>query len=231
MRWSVVTAVLFWDIDGTLIATGRAGIYAWEEALYAEAGVRADLSEFETAGLTDFEIGRRLLASQDICGGDDVVTKLVRRYEARLPASLPRRQGRVLPHVREILESLSRLPDVNSLLLTGNTRLGAAAKLSYYGLDHFFAAGAFSDDGWERPSIARVALQRAAESGGIDRGQRRVYVIGDTPHDIHCGRSIGARTVAVATGSYTEAALLAHDPWMVLPELPPAPEFIAALLD
>ena len=30
-----------------------------------------------------------------------------------------------------------------------------------------------------------------------------MFVIGDTPHDIHCANAIGARTIAVATGGYT----------------------------
>jgi phosphoglycolate phosphatase-like HAD superfamily hydrolase len=36
-----------------------------------------------------------------------------------------------------------------------------------------------------------------------------VIIVGDTPDDVACGRPIGARTVAVATGSYDTAALRA----------------------
>ena len=52
-----------------------------------------------------------------------------------------------------------------------------------------------------------------------------MVVIGDTPHDVSCGKAIGARTLAVATGpGYTLAELAGLDPWLALSELPPAPQ-------
>ena len=43
-----VTTLLFWDIDGTLLTTGRAGILAWEAAASEAAGHPVDLPEEET---------------------------------------------------------------------------------------------------------------------------------------------------------------------------------------
>jgi phosphoglycolate phosphatase len=55
-------------------------------------------------------------------------------------------------------------------------------------------------------------------------------VIGDTPHDVSCGKAIGARTVAVATGpGYTLEELMAHDPWLALGALPDPPALASAL--
>jgi phosphoglycolate phosphatase len=217
--------LLFWDIDGTLLTTGRAGIYAWEDALAEITGVRADLSDFDTAGVPDHQIGRRLLI--EVAGGSgdgDTVERLVRRYEDLLPAALGRRQGRVLPNVREILERVASHPDLRSMLLTGNTRRGAEAKLRHYRLDRFFEGGAFSDSLGERDDIARAAIASATRDGWSPA--LGAVVIGDTPHDIRCGRVAGARTLAVATGAYDVAALERHDPWLVLPELPPPDEFL-----
>lgn len=220
--------LLFWDIDGTLLTTGRAGIFAWEDALDEVAGVRADLSEFDTAGHPDFLIAARLFI--DMAGAaaaDDQVERLVRRYEDLLPAALRRRQGRVLPNVREILEQLEGHPSVRSMLLTGNTRRGAAAKLAHYGLDRFFDDGAFSEGAYDRDQIARTALERARASGW--NGAGGAVVIGDTPHDVRSGRVAGARTLAVATGGYDVEQLRQHEPWLVLPELPPPDEFLRLL--
>jgi phosphoglycolate phosphatase len=217
--------LLFWDIDGTLLTTGRAGIYAWEDALAEIAGVRTDLSAFDTAGVPDYQIGRRLLV--ELAGGpgdEDTVERLVRRYEDLLPAALGRRQGRVLPNVREILDRVDRQPDLRSMLLTGNTRRGAEAKLRHYRLDRFFRGGAFSDSLGDRDDIARAAIA-SATAGGWTPAVGAV-VIGDTPHDIRCGRVAGVRTLAVATGAYDMAALERYDPWLVLPELPPPDEFV-----
>jgi phosphoglycolate phosphatase-like HAD superfamily hydrolase len=53
----------------------------------------------------------------------------------------------------------------------------------------------------------------------------RAFVIGDTPHDIVAGNAIGARTVAVASGSYSAAALSACEPWVVVDRLPDVTAF------
>jgi len=220
--------LLLWDIDGTLLTTARAGIYAWQDALYEVAGVRADLAEFDTAGHPDHMIARRLLEGVARVEATGPLTeRLVRRYEDLLPEALKRRQGRVLPNVLEILERISLLPSFRSMLLTGNTRRGAAAKLAHYGLDRFFADGAFSDAPCEREAIARAALDRARASGWLKAGD--AVVIGDTPHDVRCGRAAGVRTLAVATGGYGVEELARQEPWLVLPELPPADEFLRLL--
>jgi phosphoglycolate phosphatase-like HAD superfamily hydrolase len=219
---------LFWDIDGTLLLTARAGVFALEDAAEEAIGAPVDLSTMKTAGMTDAEIAVAIVAEY----GDGDPRKaghLLRRYEELLPSALPRRQGRVLPNVRENLEALSERDDVVNMLLTGNVAGGAEAKLRHYGLWEFFGAGgAYSIEGSDRPSIARQARELAAEHGGNGHwppGERMV-VIGDTPHDISCGKTIGARTLAVATGpGYDLDELKACDPWVAVPELPPPGDF------
>jgi phosphoglycolate phosphatase len=224
--------LVLWDIDGTLLTTGRAGIFAWQEALDEVVGVSADLWDFDTAGHPDFGIARRLLLQYGGLAEPDpaVVRRLVSRYEDLLPNALHRRAGRVLPNVREILTALAREPGTWSMLLTGNTRRGAEAKLTHYGLAGFFRDGAFSEEDGDRAAIARAALARAAASGCVSHAHR-IFVVGDTPHDIRCARAIGARTVAVATGAYDASALAAEGAWRVFTELPSAVEFRAMLED
>lgn len=218
-----MTTVLFWDIDGTLLTTGRAGIFAWEDAVEAITGRRVDLQAFATAGLTDVEIAGRLL--DELAPHDrSRRLELVRAYEAALPHNLPRRRGAVLPNVRESIEHLRfAYPQVRQLLLTGNTRAGARAKLAHYGLVELFEGGAFADDCEDRVAIARNALALIEGTGPV--ALERVYVIGDTPHDIRCGRAVGARTIAVATGVHSVDDLAPHDPWIVLERLPEPAEF------
>jgi phosphoglycolate phosphatase-like HAD superfamily hydrolase len=220
--------VLFWDIDGTLITTGRAGMFAWNDSVQELTGRVFDLrTELRTAGLTDYQIAVKTFELIGVTPEADLITQLVRRYEDLLPASLPLRAGGVLPNVRDVLESLRERPDVRSYLLTGNTRGGARAKLTYYGLMDFFPDGAFAEDQGDRSSIARRALDLARRAGPV--ADERIFVIGDTPHDIECAKAIGARTVAVATGGYTKDELQSHAPWRVFDQLPPAPEFTALL--
>jgi phosphoglycolate phosphatase-like HAD superfamily hydrolase len=222
---------LFWDIDGTLLDTARAGIFAWEEAIREVLGEEPDMATMKTAGLTDAEIALKIAAAH----GHDARRRagdLLHSYAGHLPERLGWRQGRVLPNVRENLEALGRRGDVVNMLLTGNVPAGAEAKLRHYGLwDFFGAGGAFSVEGHDRPSIAREARRLAGEHGGQAPSAQQMVVIGDTPHDISCGRAIGARTLAVATGpGYDLGQLRACDPWMAVEQLP-GPQRFAALLN
>jgi phosphoglycolate phosphatase len=225
-----VNLYLFWDIDGTLLLTGRAGLLAFRTALYEVLGEDVDLTSMVTAGMTDFEIAQTLV---DANGGGDVGTAaaVLERYEQHLPDWLGRRRGGVLPNVRENLEALSERDDVINMLLTGNVAGGARAKLEHYGLWQFFGAGgAFSVEGADRPGVARRARELAAEHGGEVPPGERMVVIGDTPHDVTCGKAIGARTLAVATGpAYSFEDLAACDPWRAVETLP-APDEFAALV-
>ena len=219
--------VIFWDIDGTLLTTAKAGVFAWEDAVRELTGREFELIKMRIAGLTDFQIAQKTFETLGVETDEAFLQRFVDRYGELLPASLPRRKGRVLPNVREILEQLTTRQDVRSYLLTGNTRAGARAKLTHYDLIQFFPDGAFAEDTGDRASIARRALELAQRGGAI--AEDGVFVIGDTPHDIDCANAIGARTVAVATGGYTIEELQAHQPWRVLDELPPPDEFIGMI--
>src|SRR5687768_17371987 len=87
--------VLFWDIDGTLLTTGRAGMFAWEDSLRELVSSEFDLSAFRTAGMTDYQIARQTL---ELVGGDtsaSTVERFLRRYEELLPGSLDRKSTRL----------------------------------------------------------------------------------------------------------------------------------------
>ena len=216
--------VLFWDIDGTLLTTAKGGMFAWDDAVKEITGRDFKLESMRIPGMTDYQIAVRTLESLGLPADGDMLERLVRRYEALLPTSLPRKNGHVLPNVRPILESLAGRDDVRSYLLTGNTRGGAHAKLTHYGLWSFFPDGAFAEDATERASIARRAMELARHSGPLT--ETDAFVIGDTPHDVDCANAIGVRTIAVATGGYAVDELRAHHPWRLFDELPPADDFV-----
>lgn len=213
--------VLLWDIDGTLLSTARAGVYALEEAAREVCGEEVDLQAMKTAGLTDSEIAAAVIEAHrgEPAPFEDVV-RFLDVYGRELPVALSRRAGEVFPNVREILSGV----DARHLLLTGNTEPGGWAKLRHYGLAERFEGGAFCRAGDDRPTIAR----RAAELAGVT--PEEMLVIGDTPHDVHCATVIGVRTLAVATGGYTAAELRETEAWMVVERLPSPEEFVALAL-
>jgi phosphoglycolate phosphatase-like HAD superfamily hydrolase len=221
-----VTTAFLWDIDGTLLSTARAGVGALEDACREVLGRSIDLQDMHTAGLPDPEIARRIIARSGPCS-DEVLRAFLDCYVARLPLRLLDRRGGVMPRVVDALSAIDAHPAAVNALLTGNMRGGADAKLGSYALARFFEqplVGGFGEDGLAREDIAAAAIERVR----VRFGQQitSFVVIGDTPADVRCGVAHGLRTIAVATGAYSEAELLAAGPWWVVPELPPATELL-----
>lgn len=224
-----MTRVLFWDIDGTLLTVARTGVLALEQAFRDVLGREPDLGSMSTAGGTDGGIVKLVFDDMRVGYTPELGEEVLRAYESHLPDRLGRREGRTMPGVREVLEDLQGREDVLCLLLTGNTELGAAAKLAHYGLEGFFRGGAFSVDDAPREEIARRGRALAAEVLGAEPDDEHVYVIGDTVHDIRCGKAIGARTIAVMTGPVDRAELEQAEPWALLDRIPPPEEFRALI--
>jgi phosphoglycolate phosphatase-like HAD superfamily hydrolase len=216
--------VLFWDIDGTLLTTGKGGVPAWEQAVREVTGREFELASIRIPGLTDYQIAVRTFELLGVDADEDTLHRMVSRYESLLPEYLPQRKGYVMPNVREILDATRGRTDIRSYLLTGNTRGGAKAKLTHYQLFDYFIDGAFAQDPGERATIAVRALELARQAGPIV--EESIFVIGDTPHDIECARAIDAKTIAVSTGGYSFDELQSHQPWRVVNELPPVGEFL-----
>ena len=212
------TTLLLFDIDGTLLTTGGCGERALRLAVRDTFGVEDDLREIEIAGRTDTGIARQLLRKYGREETDAEVATILTNYLRHLPTLLPTAQGRLLPGVEALLPALKNRSDVVLALLTGNLERGAEHKLSHYGVWSFFAFGAFADDHHERNRLGPVALARAREHGHTV-SLSRTFVIGDTPHDISCARAIGAKAVAVATGSFRPGELASHKPDVLLEDL------------
>jgi phosphoglycolate phosphatase len=225
-----VRTVVCWDIDGTLLTTARAGVFALEEAAREVCGAEPDFAELRTSGLTDAEVAALAIETCTGRAGDaSTAARFLRAYERHLPERLPWRKGSVLPGVKEVLDDLAARPDVTCLLLTGNTPAGARAKLSHYGLEAYFAGGAFCGDGEDRETIAGRARDLARRHLNGAPGDERTFVVGDTPQDVRCGLSIGARTIGVASGDYREDELALAGAWLTLPRLPAPAEFARLL--
>lgn len=222
--------VVLFDIDGTLLSTGGAGTYALREALRDAFGV-AEPQDVPVSGRTDRGIARNMLLTHGLPDTDDNWRQFRDAYLRHLGRQLPLRPGRVLPGVHELLGSLAGRVDVLIGLLTGNLHEGARLKLRHYQLDHHFAFGGFGDRHPDRDSVAAEALAATrAHAGERPISPDRVWVIGDTPFDITCGRSIGAKTVAVATGTYERDSLAAFEPDMLLDTLDAVPDLVNRLL-
>ena len=211
--------LILWDIDSTLVNTGSAGQHALVRATIEWFGGDGDLSGVEIAGRTDRAIAHQIMEKYGKPATTENVDAFLDRYVSLLPDELPKRDGRVLPGVRELLEDLAQQPDKTLGLLTGNLERGAKLKLEHYDLWQFFPFGAFADDHHDRNALGPCAVHRAAAHAGFEFRPEQVDVVGDTGHDIACGKAFGARTIAVATGSWSRERLAEQHPDFLFDDL------------
>ncbi len=195
--------LLLFDIDGTLMTSGGAGERALRRGFLARFGIDDDLKHVEIAGRTDSGIARQMLAAHRLPETPENLTAFYDGYLHFLREELPASPGRLLPGILPLLEALKSQPGIVLGLLTGNLVRGAELKLTYYGVWHYFAFGAYADDHHDRNQLGHFARQRAREKFGIEFLPEHIFVLGDTPHDITCARAIGAKAVAIATGKFS----------------------------
>lgn len=224
--------VLF-DIDGTILHSSGAGRAAMEAALALVFGTPGDPS-IRYDGKTDKQIVREAMRhagySDELI--DARMNDVIAAYVAGLPATLgdPSRGVGLFPGVREIIDVVHQHEDCVLGLLTGNVEQGARLKLASVGLDFdMFRVNAFGSDSEVRGELPAVAHRRMEETFGVTLRGTDVVVIGDTPADIACGRELGARAIAVATGSFTVEDLEAHAPYAVFSDLSDTPAVLKSI--
>jgi len=228
-----VKLVLF-DIDGTLLWTDGAGRRSMERALTAVYGTAGDPA-YRYDGKTDQQIAREQMRAAGI-DDETIAARMdlaLDRYVEGLEEELTRTPdaARLCGGVTELLDALEAREDATLGLLTGNIERGARRKLRAVGIDFGrFRVNAFGCDHAERPQLPAVAQRRAREVIGVDMPGERMVIIGDTPADIECGRSLGVRAIGVATGRYGVDELSLHAPAAVFPTLEDTRAVVDAIL-
>ena len=221
--------VWFFDIDGTLLDTGGAGSAAMVGTVAREFAKPAEAHGVAFAGRTDMGITRDLFAAHQVPFTDTHLAKFRTAYLTSLAEELQTRPGRILPGVLACLRAIDDCVGAHLGLLTGNIELAARMKLEHYGLADYFRFGGFGDDHVDRESVASAAMESAELHLDQSVDRQQVWVVGDTPHDVRCGRAIGARVIAVATGRHTCEELMDQSPDMLLEDLSDTPRLIDLL--
>lgn len=196
----MVRLVLF-DIDGTLVHTGGAGTKAFSQTFSTIFGLHHGAERMKFAGRTDVSLVREFFKIHGVPESRENFQQFFDNYPQMLANVLAHSTGMECVGVRQFIAELLELPQPPMLgLLTGNIQLGAEIKLRHFGLWEMFQFGGFADDHEERNHIAVAALQRGRRVFDPHLQPQEVVVIGDTPFDVKCGKFIGAKTLAVATG-------------------------------
>lgn len=226
-------ALILFDIDGTLLLSGRAGLRAMTRAFDTTFGITNAFEGENFSGRTDSFLVSKALEAHGMPDTPEQHDRFRQVYIPLLAEEIERpgsgHKG-LMPGARELLEALGAHDHLHLALLTGNYREAAEIKLQHFELWDFFEWGAFSDDAADRNALVPIARRRAETYDIPGEAIERVIVIGDTPHDIECARVAGAKSIAVATGGFTVEQLRDAGADAVMPDLSDTIAVLALLI-
>ncbi len=209
--------IVLFDIDGTLIKAGGAGVRALNRAVCAMTGCKEACKAHELQGSTDktnFDLAFK--AGKGRKPTKKEMDELVRRYVALLPeevkASLKAKKYEKVKGVEKFLEKLSKIPRVMIGLGTGNLKDGAFIKLGPSGFLKYFAFGGYGCDSHHRAEVLQKAAARAAKLAKTKITPSEIYVIGDTHRDVEAAKECGYRPAAVLDGFGDNYLILRSNP-------------------
>jgi phosphoglycolate phosphatase len=244
MSWychGVRPLLVLWDVDYTLVATDGVGRYLYEAVLAELYGLDLPSPLASMAGRTDSSIALEVLTAAGVQEPEAELSRFQDLLTARAPEldGMLREHGRVLPGAAEAIAALAGLAASDSgqtviqSLLTGNIPALARVKLGALGLiAHLdLGIGAYGDVSQFRADLVPVARQNAARRYGADFSGTATVLIGDTPNDIEAAAASGARSIGVATGSFTVQQLIDAGAEVVLPDLSDSSLVVSAVLE
>lgn len=198
------------DIDGTLIHTEQSGVTSWKkrltQAIREVHGVEISM---------DFDVHR-------YNGGVDkgVITAIAldvgldpKDVHQKFPKTrlafhriLKEQIASGLVGYKPVAAAVSFVTHLQSQnrhaygVMTGNIEINGWLKLETAGIRDYFSFGVFADAVDDRMALARHAVSKATNHFQQAFAPRDIVIIGDTVHDIRCGKHIGATTIGVTTG-------------------------------
>lgn len=224
--------LVIFDLDQTLVDVvsvhDRAAVAVFREFF----GVDGHITEVEFAGRSLIE---NFLAVARLKGIPEPgilakMPELLDFYDKAFIESFPDNcSGCVLPGVRELLEALAGTVNVVALY-TGDSKKVATTILEKTGLDRYFRLSLFGTEVKRRPEMVGQAIERASVLAGRAFSGADVVVVGDSVKDIEAGREYCARTVAIATGAYSEAELKRYRPDFLFRDMRDWQQVMAAII-
>ncbi len=197
LRSSLSKTVILWDIDGTLLDTGGAGVVPFKSALEKHLKVKIEFDRSKLAGKTDYQIidfftqgtqSKKLSPLREYW--------LLRQYVLGLRKNLNAKTISVLGDSLLALNRISTTHKWKLGILTGNCSKGAKAKLGSAKLLNFF------DQELIYCASRKLRSREAILRNAISRLKGNIVLIGDTPSDIVAAKSLSVPIISLASGAF-----------------------------
>lgn len=227
-----MTKCILFDLDGTLVTTGGAGLRALEKAVFSLYGIRDSMKEVNPAGKTDPAIIREIFMTclQRDCTIEEMDAVQKKYLEFLVDECEAAEDYQVMDGIPVLLERLKEMRMVMGLG-TGNLERGARIKLQRSKLNSFLPFGGFGSDAEDRAELLKIARRRAEQTVGTRFDSQNVFVVGDTERDILAARRAKFKVIAVATGNTPEELLKEHRPDYFLKDFGNDIEFLNIILN
>ena len=217
--------LLIWDIDGTLLLGKGNSCEAMNIAFQQLFDISNAFNGYNFSGRTDGFIVDTIFDKFSIEKTKkaeflDAYCEILEHLERK------NKNNTSQPNIQKLLDIVTNLPNFHNILGTGNIERAAFIKLSTHGLDHYFKTGAFSKNEHTRAAVMVKGIAKYEQRTGIQFLNHNKYIIGDTPLDIDCGKTLQIKTIAVATGIYSFDELSKTKPTHLLTDFIEVDEFL-----
>jgi len=185
------SVVVLWDIDGTLLSTGGAGVPALTDSFRDIFGIEIQFDRLKHSGLTDFQIIYSLITKFTDLESEEAeaqIPRLINQYLAGLELRVNSSNTFQLDRVSAKIDYLkSYFPFMEHWIVTGNVYEGAKIKLEAAGLGYLFEDSQLfcCNSLGPRSEIVNRALQNCRKEG------QNAIVVGDTIHDLEAASFCG----------------------------------------
>ena len=218
--------LILFDIDGTL--TYHVGPRRWEDqyAYGLKVAYGLDINEDfgKYNGNVEYQMAWDILRTHGVTQ-DEFKTHYDRylhaMYDHLVSWSHKGEVFQAIVDAKKLVQLLkATYPDVVRGVLTGNAKKIATWKLEHAGYNGCFQFGMYGDDATNRIELAKRVFESTKKELSMEFAPEDIIVIGDTIHDIRCGKAIGAKTIGVTTGMHGDANVLrAENPDLVVDSL------------
>lgn len=205
--------LILFDVDQTLVDALPHHEVAYEKMFREVFGVNARLTDVEFWGKITPNIIEEIAGLKGI-PKREVKRKLAEaiwKLEAFFRESAAKGEVKVLPGVRGLLANLKKRGHRLGIL-TGNTEGITQSILRGSGLESYFDLFIYGSGAKDRVELVRKAVAEARLRFGREFRAKDLVIVGDSTHDVDCGKPHGALTIAVATGFHSKEELMKHKP-------------------